>query len=153
METLPAAAAAALWTALNLFVLLTLSVLVVRQRGKHKIAVGDGGVPELVRAQRAFGNASEYIPAAIAGLVALTLAGAPAPIVHAAGALLLIGRVAHAIGFSGTAGLSFGRTAGMIATWLAYVFLGVALLYVAVVAVISYGAQALERRYDVGAVR
>jgi glutamate transport system permease protein len=36
---------------------------------------------------------------------------------------------------------------------LPVIFLGVALLYVLVVAVISYGAQALERHYDVGAVR
>lgn len=129
MDILPAAHAAALWTGLNLIVMLVLSVLVVRQRGKHKVAVGDGGVPELVRAQRAFGNAAEYIPAAVAGLVALALAGAPAPVIHPIGSLLLIGRIAHAVGLSNSAGPSIGRTAGMIATWLAYVFLAVALLF------------------------
>jgi len=128
MDTIPAAQAAALWAALNLLVLLVLSVLVVRQRRKHKVAAGDGGVPELLQALRAFGNAAEYIPAAIAGLVALALAGAPPVAVHLGGALLLIGRLAHAVGLSGSAAPSLGRTVGMIATWLAYVFLAVALL-------------------------
>ena len=66
----PAGQAAALWAGLNLLVMLILSVLVVRQRRKHRVAAGDGGVPELLQAQRAFGNASEYIPTAVAGLVA-----------------------------------------------------------------------------------
>lgn len=129
LELNPAAHAAALWSGLNLFVLLVLSLLVVRQRGKHKVLIGDGGVPELLQAVRAFGNASEYVPAAIAGLVALALAGAPPLAVHVAGALLFAGRVAHAAGLSGTAGASIGRSGGMLATWLAYVFLGVALLF------------------------
>lgn len=128
MDANPAAQAAALWAGLNLIVLLVLSMLVVRQRRQHKVAVGDGGAPELLQAQRAFGNASEYIPAAIAGLVALALAGAPPTAIHIVGAVLLIGRIAHAVGMSGSAGSSIGRTVGMVCTWLAYVFLAVALL-------------------------
>lgn len=128
METIDAGPAAALWAGLNLILMLVLSVLVVRQRRRHKIAVGDGGAPPLLQAQRAFGNASEYIPAAIAGLVALAVAGAPPVAIHAAGALLFIGRLAHAVGLSASVGVSIGRTIGMIFTWLAYVFLGVALL-------------------------
>ncbi len=128
MDTYPAGHAAALWAGLNLILMLVLSVLVVRQRRRHKVAAGDGGAPELLQALRAFGNASEYIPAAIAGLVALAVAGAPPAAIHAAGALLLIGRLAHAVGLSASVGVSLGRTVGMVATWLAYVFLGVALL-------------------------
>jgi uncharacterized membrane protein YecN with MAPEG domain len=128
IDITPGGHAAALWAGLNLLVLLVLSVLVVRQRRAHKVAAGDGGVPELLQALRAFGNASEYIPAAIAGLVALAVAGAPPALIHIVGAVLLIGRVAHAVGISASAGPSIGRTVGMVCTWLAYVFLAVALL-------------------------
>ena len=99
----PAGQAAALWAGLNLLVMLILSVLVVRQRRKHRVAAGDGGVPELLQAQRAFGNASEYIPTAVAGLVALAVAGAPPAAIHITGAVLLIGRIAHAVAFSASA--------------------------------------------------
>ena len=125
----PSAHAAALWAGLNLFLMLVLSMMVVGQRRKHKVLVGDGGVPEMLQALRAFGNAAEYVPAAIAGLAVLAVADASPLAIHLAGALLLIGRVAHAVGFSGTAGISVGRTIGTLATWLAYIFLGVALLF------------------------
>jgi uncharacterized membrane protein YecN with MAPEG domain len=128
MDITVAGHAAALWAGLHLILMLVLSVLVVRQRRRHRVAAGDGGAPELLQALRAFGNASEYIPAAIAGLVALAVAGAPPVAIHAAGALLLTGRLAHAIGLSSSVGVSIGRTVGMVFTWLAYVFLGVALL-------------------------
>jgi len=39
--------AAALWAGLHLFLLLVLSVLVVRLRQKHKVALGGEGIPEL----------------------------------------------------------------------------------------------------------
>jgi len=69
--------AAALWAGLNIILLLVLSVLVTRQRRKYGVVFGDGGAPELTQAIRAFGNASEYIPAALVGLGILAFAGAP----------------------------------------------------------------------------
>lgn len=125
----PAGHAVALWAGLNLFLLLVLSILVVGKRRKHKVLVGDGGVPELLQAVRAFGNAAEYIPAAVAGLAVLAVVDASPLAIHLTGGLLLIGRIAHAVGFSGTAGISIGRSIGMVTTWLAYIFLGVALLF------------------------
>ena len=132
METLPAAHAAALWAGLNLALLLTLSVLVVRQRRQHRVALGDGGVPQLAQAIRAFGNASEYIPAALAGLAILTLAGAPPLVVHATGLLLFAGRVAHAVGLTRSSGTSIGRAGGLLLTWLGYIVAAVALLFYAI---------------------
>jgi len=127
-----AAPAAAFWSALLLILLMTLSVLAVRQRRTHKVAQGHGGIPSVEAAIRAFGNASEYIPAGIGALAVLAVAGAPPVIVHIAGALLFAGRVAHAVGLSRTTSTSLGRVAGMILTWLAYVFAAVALLLYAV---------------------
>jgi uncharacterized protein len=115
--------AAALWVGLHLLLLLVMALLVVRQRQKHKIALGDEGVPELTRAIRAQGNAVEYIPAALIGLVVLELTGAPPVLVHIAGLVLFAGRVMHAIGLSNSGGVSMLRTLGVVATWLAYIFI------------------------------
>ncbi|HZL01454.1 MAG TPA: MAPEG family protein [Caulobacteraceae bacterium] len=128
-----AAQAAALWTALLLLLLLALSLLVVRQRRRHAVPLGDEGIAELTRAIRAFGNAAEYAPAGMAGLLALAAVGAPPLAVHLAGVLLFGGRILHSIALSRTGGSSLLRSAGMTMTWVAYVFEVVALLIFAVV--------------------
>lgn len=123
--------AAAVWVALHLLLLLTLSALVVRQRQGHRVAIGDGGVPELNRASRAFGNASEYVPAFLAGLVLLALVDAPAGVVHGLGALMLAGRIAHAAGLTRSEGPTAPRAVGMVLTWLGYLLVPGALLFYA----------------------
>ncbi len=131
MDVATSAHAAALWAGLHIVLLLVLSLLVVRQRQKHKVALGDEGVPELAQAIRAFGNATEYVPAALIGIVVLALVQAPPLAIHVAGLLLFAGRVMHAVGLSNSGGTSFPRAIGIVLTWLAYVFLGVALLFYA----------------------
>jgi uncharacterized membrane protein YecN with MAPEG domain len=123
--------AAALWAGLLVLLLLVLSMLVVRQRQRHQVAIGDGGVDEVVRAARAFGNAAEYIPAGLGALAVLALAGARPLVVHGVGLLLLLGRLAHAWGLSTSAGMSLGRSAGMVMTWLALLIAGALLLFYA----------------------
>jgi uncharacterized protein len=132
MDATPSAHAAAFWVGLHLILLLVLSVLVVRQRRKHQVPLGDGGVPELAQAIRAFGNATEYVPAGLIGIVTLAMAGAPPLVVHLIGLVLLAGRVAHAVGLSRSGGSSILRSAGVIATWLAYILGGVALIFYAI---------------------
>jgi hypothetical protein len=131
-EVNPAAHACALWVGLHLILLLTLSVRVVRLRRHHGVVLGDAEIPELTQAIRAFGNASEYVPAGLIALGALTLAGADAWLVHAVGLVLFVGRVAHAIGLSRSGGASLPRAAGVLATWIAYLAAGVALLFYAI---------------------
>jgi uncharacterized membrane protein YecN with MAPEG domain len=126
------ARAVALWVALHLLLLLGLSLLVVRQRAKHKVMIGDGDAIELIRASRAFGNATEYVPAGLAALVALALVGAPALVIHAAGGGLFLGRLAHAQGISMTENTSPGRAIGMLLTWVSFIFASVALLFYAI---------------------
>lgn len=127
-----AAQAAGFWTALHLLLLLMLSLLVVRQRRRHEVTLGDDGIPQLTQAIRAFGNATEYAPAGVAGLIALAAVSAPPPAVHFAGALLFCGRVSHAVALSRSGGSSVLRSAGMLLTWVAYIFEVVALLIFAV---------------------
>ena len=126
---LTSANAAAFWTGLLLILLLVLSALVVRQRQKHRIAVGDGGAPELLQAMRAFGNATEYAPAGIGALAVMALADAPALAVHLTGIVLFAGRVTHAIALSQSAQASLGRAIGVSLTWVAYLFAAVALVF------------------------
>ena len=85
MDTIASGHAAALWVGLHVLLLLTLSLLVVRLRQKHKVALGDEGIPELARAIRAFGNASEYIPVGLAAIIVLALVDAPPLAIHVVG--------------------------------------------------------------------
>jgi uncharacterized membrane protein YecN with MAPEG domain len=128
----PSAHAAALWVGLNLLLLLVLSALVVRQRQRHRVLIGDAGVPELLRARRAFGNATEYLPAGIGALATLALVGSPPLVIHGVGAVLFLGRIAHGWGITVNAGPSLGRTAGTLLTWLAFLFAGALLLFYAI---------------------
>jgi hypothetical protein len=127
-----AAQAAGFWTALHLLLLLVLSLLVVRQRRKHEVLLGDEGIPQLKQAVRAFGNATEYAPAGLLGLIALAAVKAPPISVHMAGALLFSGRITHAVAISRSGGTSTLRSVGMVLTWLAYIFEVVALLIFAI---------------------
>ena len=128
MDISAAARAAALWAALLILTLLGLSLAVVRQRQRHGVMFGDGGVPELAQAIRAFGNAAEYIPPGLIGLTVMAMVGAPALAVHAAGFILFAGRAAHAVGLSRESGPSRLRSIGMVLTWVDYILTAVALL-------------------------
>ncbi|MCR5873357.1 MAPEG family protein [Phenylobacterium sp. J426] len=132
MDIAASAHAAALWAGLHIFLLLVLSVLVTRQRRKHHVSLGDGGVPALEQAIRAFGNASEYVPPALIGLAILALAGAPPLLIHPIGLVLFVGRVMHAVGISRSGGATLPRALGTLATWIAYVAVGAALLFYAI---------------------
>ncbi len=128
----PAGHAAALWGGLLLLLMLVLAVLVTRQRRRHGVTLGDEGIEELTRAIRAFGNAAEYAPAGIAALAILAVVGANPIVVHAVGVLLVLGRLAHALGLSRSAGVSIGRLSGTIMTWLAFLIAGALLLFYSV---------------------
>jgi uncharacterized protein len=132
MEVTPSAHAAALWVGLNLILLLVLSVRVVRLRRRHGVVFGDGDLPDLAQAVRAFGNATEYVPTALIGVVVLAMLGAQPLLVHTAGFLLFAGRVAHAWGLSRSGGASLPRAIGVMATWLAYIVAAVTLLFYAI---------------------
>ena len=131
-EITPAAHAAALWIGLCLILMLVLSVRVVRLRRRHRVELGDGDIPELTQAIRAFGNASEYVPGGLAALVALAVVGALPLLVHGVGLVLFAGRLIHAISLSRRGAASPARSAGVLLTWIAYLVAGVALLFYAI---------------------
>ncbi|MET0337655.1 MAG: MAPEG family protein [Caulobacter sp.] len=133
MNSLTSGPAAALWVGLHILLLLVLSVRVVRLRRRHKIALGDGGHADLALAIRAFGNATEYAPIGLIGLVIMAQVGAPALAVHLGGLLLFGGRLTHAIGLSNSGGASLPRAVGMLVSWIAFVFIAAVLLIYAIV--------------------
>lgn len=99
--------------------LLVLSYLVSRQRRKHRISIGDGGVPALQAAIRVQGNFTEYVPVALILLALLELSHHSLYLLHVLGAALVIGRVLHAYGLTVKPhGASPGRLVGVLLTWL-----------------------------------
>jgi uncharacterized membrane protein YecN with MAPEG domain len=132
MDVTASAHAAALWAGLHLFLLLILSVLVTRQRRKHRVPMGDGGVPSLGQAIRAFGNATEYVPSALIGLAILALVAAPPLFIHLAGVVLFAGRALHAVSLSRSGEATMPRAIGALATWIAYIAIAAALVFYAI---------------------
>jgi uncharacterized membrane protein YecN with MAPEG domain len=94
--------------------------------------MGDAEIPELAFAIRAFGNASEYVPAGLIAIAILALAGAPPWLVHVTGLLLFLGRVTHAVSLSRSGEASQARAAGILLTWIAYIVASVALIFYAI---------------------
>jgi uncharacterized protein len=102
-----------------------LAINVTVHRAKLKVDIGDGGNAQMLRMIRVHANAVEYVPL---GLLLLGLyeldQGWPA-VLHAAGIALVVGRVLHVAGLWNTAGLSFGRGAGVTLTWITIAALAV----------------------------
>lgn len=107
-----------LYASLLALLLVALSYNVVRLRQQHQIGIGSGSVQSLERAIRAHANFCEYVPMALVLLVLIEIGGnVPAWALHVLGLLLLVGRIAHAIGLSRTAGASRARVVGTVLTW------------------------------------
>lgn len=121
----------ALYAGLCGILVLVLSALVSRARRKHGVSLGDGGNNVVLRASRAQANAVEYIPIVL--ILLLTLASLKSSIwlIHAIGAMLVFGRILHAIGLSQSAGVSVGRLLGTVLTWTALLVASVACLFYA----------------------
>lgn len=121
---------AAIYAGVNILLLLILAFRVPGMRQKHKVSLGHGENPELLRAMRAHGNAAEYIPAGLVGLTLLALLDPASPlwVLHAAGGALTLGRLLHAGGLM-AGEINFGRVAGTILSFIAFGIMGVGLIW------------------------
>ncbi len=120
---------AAIYAGVNILILLVLAVLVARARQTHKITLGVADNRDVVRAVRAHGNAAEYIPAGLVGIVVLALfEGSPLWLLHASGISLTLGRIIHGFGLH-TGALNLARRLGVALTWLAYALIGGGLIW------------------------
>jgi len=91
-------------------------------------SLGIGTEPAMERAVRVHANFVEYVPLTLLLLLLAELAAAPAGLLHACGATLVVCRVLHAYGLSQTSGRSFGRFWGTAGTWAVILALSVTLL-------------------------
>jgi uncharacterized membrane protein YecN with MAPEG domain len=80
--------------------LVWLSIRVIQNRVRARVAIGLGEDEALLRASRAQANFIEYVPMALILLALLEASGASALLLHALGAGLLAGRLAHGIGIA-----------------------------------------------------
>jgi hypothetical protein len=94
-----------------------LSFLTLRLRRQNKIALGDGGNPQLLRAIRVHSNFAEYVPIALILIYMTESIGAPIYLIHFLGISLLSGRLSHAWGVSQENENFKFRVFGMIATF------------------------------------
>ncbi len=103
------------YAALNAFIMLVLSILVVRARVVTQTEIGDGGKPAMAAPLRAHANNAEYVPMALILMWALTTPlGTSIWLIHGLGVPLTLGRLLHAIGLSRSTGVSTLRFLGMI---------------------------------------
>ena len=101
------------------FLYLYLAFAVIRLRYSEHISLGDGGNTSFLRKMRAHGNFAEYVPITLLLMAMAELGGAGAGVLHAIGALLLVGRVTHAWCFLFTKRNLKVRVAGMAMTLIA----------------------------------
>lgn len=122
----------AIYAALNGLLLLALSYNVGRHRARtESLTPGALGDNVLVRAIRAHGNASEYMPLAILMILILALLSAPAWLLHGLGTGFTFGRIAQAIGMSREKHPNAIRFTGNLFTGLVYLIGSVACIYYA----------------------
>ena len=95
----------AFYAALTGLLCVVLASLVIRQRMRRRISVGDGGDAEM-----------------------LEICHGPRWLVHALGATFIVSRLAHAFGLAGGAGINPGRSAGIVLTLLTILVASIALL-------------------------
>ena len=118
-----------LFAALHVLLMLALLVPISRHRHAHKIGLGDGGDKLLARRIRVHGNFVEHAPFALLVLALLELCGLPAAATWAFGGLLLLARLLHAAGLSRSGGYSIGRFWGTALTWLVFLLMALAGLW------------------------
>jgi len=106
-----------LYAGLSALVLIALSVNVIRMRARERVGIGDADRPMLRRAIRVHGNFIEYAPLALILVYLVEAGGFAAWKVHALGAALVVGRIAHAFGLWASEAGSPGRALGMALTF------------------------------------
>ena len=98
-----------------------LSFRVIGRRRAAQVRVGDGSDILLQRRLRVHGNFAEYVPIALVLMLLLELQGKSDIVIHVVGALLIIGRVMHAIGLGREPDLMRCRVLGMVLTFIALI--------------------------------
>ena len=111
-----------------------LSVRTLRLRGSLKIAVGDGGNQQMLRAMRVHSNFAEYVPLTLLLTFMFELQAGQTGWLHPLCICLLVGRLSHAYGVSNISEDLRYRVFGMALTFTALLGATIGLL-------VSYGLR------------
>ena len=117
----------ALYAGVLAILLVVISARVSVLRAKFKVMFGDGGKEPLMRAIRAQGNFTEYVPLALLLIGMVEWAGTKPWVVHSLAGGLLASRLIHYWGI--TARKDPGRGIGVTITWIVLAVAGVVVLY------------------------
>ena len=100
-----------------------LTWIVGMRRVQTRIRFLGGDDDVLLRRMRAHGNYTETVPISLLAMACAELLGMPAVALWVGGALLVAGRIAHAIAIL-RSGWAPGRSGGMVLTFLAMIEFG-----------------------------
>lgn len=112
----------ALYGSLNAILNIALAAMVVRQRGKSGVSIGEGSSKELALAIRIHSNNAEFVPLALLMMLLAELCGGSSLWLHVGGGVLFVSRILHVIGMPRKAPNPF-RAGGVTGTWLLIVAL------------------------------
>jgi uncharacterized membrane protein YecN with MAPEG domain len=99
-----------------------------RLRGRLNIPVGDGGNLHLLCAMRRHANFVEWVPLTLILIALLELNGVSTTVIHVLGTVLVVSRVAHAVGLRPDTIKSLPRLMGAAGTVLVLVVASVWLI-------------------------
>lgn len=97
--------------------LVALSLRVALTRRKERIGIGDNGNKRLSRAIRVQANLVEYAPMALLLMLLAEMQNVSAVVLHSFGIALVLARLGHAWGLSGSIGVTPGRFIGTLVTF------------------------------------
>jgi uncharacterized protein len=113
----------ALFAGLLAILLIVLSARVINGRQSGRVELGtsnrEGEDRELLRRVRVHANFVEYTPFALVLIGLAESLKAPGYLLYGLGAILLVGRIVHAYGFSQPNSIMALRVSGMVLTFLA----------------------------------
>ena len=125
MNTMLLAPITGLYAGILALLLVVLAARIIRLRWKLRLGLGDGGDRTMLRAVRAHGNATEYLPITLLLLLVAELNHASPVLLHTRGCVFVVSRVLHAIGLTRSGGPSWPRTVGTVGTVTVVVVLAV----------------------------
>jgi uncharacterized membrane protein YecN with MAPEG domain len=118
----------ALYAAILALIVIALAINVTVHRVRLGVPLGDGGNPLMARIVRMHGNAIEYIPIALLLMLVYELNAGSRILLHAAGIVLVLARLAQSADLWRGPIAGVGRIAGQSATWLTVAVLAIAIL-------------------------
>ena len=118
-----------IYTSLLGLIFIILSFRTLRLRRKLRIAVGDSGNVEMLRAIRAHSNFAEYAPFSLFLIFLVENSGCTSFLIHILGSMLLLGRIVHAYGISQVDEKFQYRVSGMASTFFVIGACSLYLLY------------------------